>query len=197
MASVQLREFTSGAEMMAHYAQLRAKRLAVVAPVTAPVEKPIQMPTIKPWELSRLRKFRRSIIELQPDESFPHPPLGPRSPGYEITVSDVLQAVCREFDMKRIDLMSARRTANIVLPRQVVMYLAKTLTPFSLPHIGRRLGGKDHTTVLHAVRKIEKRRQTDTVLNCKLLALEAELRPPPPITDDPNQLALPLAGEAG
>jgi hypothetical protein len=190
-----LKEFTSGAEMKAHYAALKAKRLAVVEPVTAPVEKPVQMPTIKPWELSRLRKFRRAVIHLRDDKSFPHPPPRPRQPDYQITVADVLEAVCRAFNMKRIDLMSARRTANIVLPRQVVMYLAKTLTPFSLPHIGRRLGGKDHTTVLHAVRKIEKRRQTDTVLNCKLLALELELNPPPVPADDPNQLALPLAGE--
>jgi chromosomal replication initiator protein len=51
--------------------------------------------------------------------------------------------------------LSSRRTANVVRPRQVAMYLAKTMTLRSLPEIGRRFGGRDHTTVLHAVRKIE------------------------------------------
>jgi chromosomal replication initiator protein len=51
--------------------------------------------------------------------------------------------------------LSSRRTANVVRPRQIAMYLAKTLTLRSLPEIGRRFGGRDHTTVLHAVRKIE------------------------------------------
>jgi chromosomal replication initiator protein len=51
--------------------------------------------------------------------------------------------------------LSSRRTANVVRPRQIAMYLAKVLTLRSLPEIGRRFGGRDHTTVLHAVRKIE------------------------------------------
>ena len=53
------------------------------------------------------------------------------------------------------DLISARRTADVVRPRQIAMFLAKNLTPNSLPVIGRKFGGRDHTTVLHAVRKIE------------------------------------------
>jgi chromosomal replication initiator protein len=57
--------------------------------------------------------------------------------------------------VSRADLLSSRRTANVVRPRQVAMYLAKILTLRSLPEIGRRFGGRDHTTVLHAVRKIE------------------------------------------
>ena len=66
--------------------------------------------------------------------------------------------------------MSSRRTANVVRPRQVAMYLAKTLTLRSLPEIGRRFGGRDHTTVLHAVRKIE-----NLVHNDAALAEEIEL----------------------
>ena len=60
--------------------------------------------------------------------------------------------------------MSSRRTANVVRPRQIAMYLAKTLTLRSLPEIGRRFGGRDHTTVLHAVRKIEGLVGNDAVL---------------------------------
>jgi chromosomal replication initiator protein len=62
--------------------------------------------------------------------------------------------VARHYNVSRTDICSARRTANVVRPRQVAMYLAKTLTLRSLPEIGRRFGGRDHTTVLHAVRKI-------------------------------------------
>ena len=59
------------------------------------------------------------------------------------------------YSVSRADILSSRRTAVVVKPRQVAMFLAKTLTMRSLPEIGRRFGGRDHTTVLHAVRKIE------------------------------------------
>ena len=61
----------------------------------------------------------------------------------------------RQLHVSRQDLVSARRTKVIVRPRQIAMYLSKTLTPRSLPEIGRRFGNRDHTTVLHAVRKVE------------------------------------------
>jgi len=72
--------------------------------------------------------------------------------------------VARQYNVSRADLLSSRRTANVVRPRQIAMYLAKTLTLRSLPEIGRRFGGRDHTTVLHAVRKIEGLVDTDTAL---------------------------------
>ena len=59
------------------------------------------------------------------------------------------------FNVSRADILSSRRTANVVRPRQIAMYLSKMMTLRSLPEIGRRFGGRDHTTVLHAVRKIE------------------------------------------
>lgn len=68
----------------------------------------------------------------------------------------VLKVVSEHFDVSIMDLKSARRAACVVYPRQLAMYLMKTLTPQSLPYIGYRMGGKDHTTVLHAVRKITK-----------------------------------------
>src|SRR5258708_4437228 len=72
-----------------------------------------------------------------------------------VKIEDIQRTVARQYDVSRSDLLSARRTANVVRPRQIAMYLAKTLTLRSLPEIGRRFGGRDHTTVLHAVRKIE------------------------------------------
>ena len=72
-----------------------------------------------------------------------------------VKIEDIQRVVARQYNVSRSDLLSSRRTANVVRPRQVAMYLAKTLTLRSLPEIGRRFGGRDHTTVLHAVRKIE------------------------------------------
>jgi chromosomal replication initiator protein len=72
-----------------------------------------------------------------------------------VKIEDIQRTVARQYNVSRSDLLSSRRTANVVRPRQIAMYLAKTLTLRSLPEIGRRFGGRDHTTVLHAVRKIE------------------------------------------
>jgi chromosomal replication initiator protein len=78
--------------------------------------------------------------------------------------------------VSRADLLSSRRTANVVRPRQVAMYLAKTLTLRSLPEIGRRFGGRDHTTVLHAVRKIENLVNTDSTLAEEIELLKRQLQ---------------------
>lgn len=87
-----------------------------------------------------------------------------------IRIEDIQRAVSRHYNVSRTELLSNRRTRTIVRPRQIAMYLAKMLTPRSLPEIGRRFGGRDHTTVLHAVRKIEGLSETD-----KKLAREIEL----------------------
>ncbi len=63
------------------------------------------------------------------------------------------------------DMLSARRARAVARPRQVAMYLTKQLTPRSLPEIGRKFGGRDHTTVMHAIRRIEELRAVDAVLN--------------------------------
>jgi hypothetical protein len=84
--------------------------------------------------------------------------------------------VARKYNVRRSDLLCSRRTANIVRPRQVAMYLAKILTLRSLPEIGRHFGGRDHTTVLHAVRKIEARRSNDTALAEEIEGLKLRLQ---------------------
>jgi chromosomal replication initiator protein len=81
-----------------------------------------------------------------------------------IRIDDILKIVGRHYNVARADLLSPRRARSIVRPRQVGMYLAKKLTPRSLPEIGRRFGGRDHSTVLHAVRKIEELILTDEQL---------------------------------
>ena len=80
------------------------------------------------------------------------------------------------YNVSRADLLSSRRTANVVRPRQVAMYLAKTLTLRSLPEIGRRFGGRDHTTVLHAVRKIEGLVSNDAMLADEIEVLKRQLQ---------------------
>lgn len=81
-----------------------------------------------------------------------------------VRIDDILRIVGRHYSVPRADLLSPRRARSIVRPRQVGMYLAKKLTPRSLPEIGRRFGGRDHSTVLHAVRKIEELIKTDDKL---------------------------------
>ncbi len=72
-----------------------------------------------------------------------------------VRIEDIQSIVARHYNVSKTELLSNRRTRTIVKPRQIAMYLSKVLTPRSLPEIGRRFGGRDHTTVLHAVRKIE------------------------------------------
>jgi chromosomal replication initiator protein len=93
-----------------------------------------------------------------------------------IKIEDIQRVVARQYNVSRSDLLSSRRTANVVRPRQVAMYLAKTLTLRSLPEIGRRFGGRDHTTVLHAVRKIEGLVGKDTALSEEVESLKRQLQ---------------------
>ena len=93
-----------------------------------------------------------------------------------IKIEDIQRVVARQYNVSRSDLLSSRRTANVVRPRQVAMYLAKTLTLRSLPEIGRRFGGRDHTTVLHAVRKIEALVARDTALSEEVDSLKRQLQ---------------------
>jgi len=93
-----------------------------------------------------------------------------------VKIEDIQRIVARQYNVSRSDLLSSRRTANVVRPRQVAMYLAKTLTLRSLPEIGRRFGGRDHTTVLHAVRKIEGLVGNDMALAEEIEILKRQLQ---------------------
>jgi chromosomal replication initiator protein len=81
-----------------------------------------------------------------------------------VRIEDIQKLVAARYNVSRADILSERRTAAVVKPRQIAMYLSKSLTLRSLPEIGRRFGGRDHTTVLHAVRKIEKALSDDRAL---------------------------------
>ncbi|WP_133773628.1 chromosomal replication initiator protein DnaA [Enterovirga rhinocerotis] len=93
-----------------------------------------------------------------------------------IRIEDIQKLVASRYNVSRSDILSERRTAAVVKPRQIAMYLSKVLTLRSLPEIGRRFGGRDHTTVLHAVRKIEKALDGDTTLSEEVELLKRMLQ---------------------
>ena len=93
-----------------------------------------------------------------------------------ITVDDIQKATAEHYQLRQADLLSERRTRSVARPRQTAMWLCKHLTTRSLPDIGRRFGGRDHTTVLHAVRRIEELKQTDAQLSQDIDALIRKLR---------------------
>ncbi|MGB2159159.1 MAG: chromosomal replication initiator protein DnaA, partial [Candidatus Puniceispirillaceae bacterium] len=78
-----------------------------------------------------------------------------RASSRQVSIDEIQKRVATHYDVRVAEMFSARRARNIARPRQVAMYLAKTLTSFSYPEIGRQFGGRDHTTVMHAVRTIE------------------------------------------
>jgi chromosomal replication initiator protein len=82
-----------------------------------------------------------------------------------ITIDQIQRATAEYYKLRLQDLHSARRAREVARPRQVAMYLCKRLTPRSLPEIGRKFGGRDHTTVMHAIKRIEELRQTDSDLD--------------------------------
>lgn len=94
----------------------------------------------------------------------------------QVTVENIQKTVADFYKIKVADMYSKRRPANIAMPRQVAMYLAKELTQKSLPDIGDMFGGRDHTTVLHAVRKIADLRAKQADLNHTLHVLEQTLK---------------------
>ncbi|MFT4620885.1 MAG: chromosomal replication initiator protein [Sulfitobacter sp.] len=79
----------------------------------------------------------------------------------KVTVDEIMRKVSEHYNLRIADLLGPKRTRTIARPRQVAMYLAKTMTQRSLPEIGRRFGGRDHTTVIHAVRRIKELQDTD------------------------------------
>ncbi|MFM0000790.1 chromosomal replication initiator protein DnaA [Paraburkholderia dipogonis] len=94
----------------------------------------------------------------------------------QISVENIQKTTADFYSIKVADMYSKKRPANIARPRQIAMYLAKELTQKSLPEIGELFGGRDHTTVLHAVRKIADERSKDAQLNHELHVLEQTLK---------------------
>ncbi|WP_353229937.1 chromosomal replication initiator protein DnaA [Novosphingobium sp.] len=92
-----------------------------------------------------------------------------------ITIDEIQRAVCQFYRVDRTEMASKRRARAVVRPRQVAMYLAKVLTPRSYPEIGRKFGGRDHSTVIHAVRLIEELRTRDAEMDGDVRTLLRQL----------------------
>ncbi len=98
------------------------------------------------------------------------------APERKVTVDHIQKAVAEHFGLTQADLLSERRARSVARPRQAAMWIAKQITTRSLPDIGRRFGGRDHTTVLHAVRRIEALKAEDATLARDLDVLLRKLR---------------------
>lgn len=96
--------------------------------------------------------------------------------GQRLTVDRIQRTVCEAFSISLTDMSSKRRARAVARPRQVAMYLSKKLTKRSLPDIGRRFGGRDHTTVMHAVKRINQLRGDDATFDAQVRAVEDTLK---------------------
>ncbi len=125
----------------------------------------LQEPPIDPEPYYRGMWFYNLVHHVHGTSAEPHP----------IRIEDIQRVTCRHFKIKRLDMLSDRRTKNLVRPRQVAMFLSKEITLRSLPEIGRRFGGRDHTTVLHAIRKMDVLKDVDGDLAAMMMAIKMEL----------------------
>jgi len=99
-----------------------------------------------------------------------------RASDRKVTVEEIQRKVAEHFNIRLSDMIGPKRVRTIARPRQIAMYLSKQLTPRSLPEIGRRFGGRDHTTIMHGVRKIEELMATDSQLSDDLQLLRRLLQ---------------------
>lgn len=137
---------------------------------------------------SNIRELEGQVVKLQHYTSVTQRPLdlalAEEALGYDLepknpastTIQAIIDAVVDHYKIRLTDLQSKARTRSVALPRQVCMYLAKHNTHHSLQDIGAHFGGRDHTTVLHAVRTIQARRDEDEQFNSSIRTLEQQLR---------------------
>jgi chromosomal replication initiator protein len=98
-----------------------------------------------------------------------------RASDRKVTIEEIQRRVADHYSVRLSDLIGPKRLRTIARPRQIAMYLAKQLTPRSLPEIGRRFGGRDHTTIMHGVRRIEELMTTDSQMADDLQLLRRQL----------------------
>ena len=135
------RQHAQWKQARARMAEAATKRAKSIAEAKKPVSKIEQLatPVVLPLPIQQVEG--RDWLDVQTQSTY--------------AIADIVKEVCQQFVVTRNDIESERRHAAIVSPRQVAMALAKHLTTLSLPEIGRKLGGRDHTTVLHACRKMK------------------------------------------
>lgn len=131
-----------------------------------PPEPVIVIPEPKPVIVAPPEPVEPALIEIAPvAEEMPRP----------IKIQKIINATAKYFEITPMDMICRRRNKRICLPRQIAMYLCRALTIKSFPEIGRALGGKDHTTVMHGAKKIECLRAIDPELNDQVIAVAHSL----------------------
>ena len=93
-----------------------------------------------------------------------------------VTIDMIQKFVAEYYQLKMVDLRSRNNSKSVAMPRQVAMYLCKSLTNASLPEIGKSFGGKHHSTVIHSIRKVEQMRQNDQAFNNLVNSLIESIR---------------------
>lgn len=166
--SIKVRDCNSASDVVQNFKEVRSRIRAWKAPE----------PRIEPKLVDVVKEVEQEIVTLAqqvaPDpvplenvdsvEEKRHPP-----------IAEIITAVCRFYGVSENDIKSHRRTMSVTRPRQIVMYLARHLTLLTLPQIGRKLGDRDHTTIMHGVAKIEALRGTYAKLNAELIDFESRL----------------------
>lgn len=140
-------------------------------PVTVPV---VPLPDERTEIALRMEALRKELESLGDQY---HALTQRRMDSLRPKIDDIQRAVGQHYSIGRVDMLSNRRTATIVRPRQIAMWLCRKLTTRSLPEIGRHFGGRDHTTILYSARKIEADRQVDPSLDAELNELIVKLVP--------------------
>lgn len=151
----RLRRFTPKSKpkpVLVMVAPLPRPRLVIVPPVLSECDR---------WEQAERICLRK----------FPIPGMA----GANLMIREIQVAVADYYKCTVLDMVSDRRTADVVRPRHVAMYLCRLMTLHGLPAIGRHFGGRDHTTVLHAFRKIQGLVASDPLLNEEVLSIEIQL----------------------
>jgi hypothetical protein len=175
-------------------AALHARRKEIRARIWKPSPRPPAIARFKPRAINCIPYTSLPSLTQQPDQHVPNEsdtpaPLPPPAPPRPPTIRNIVAEVAAFHTITADHILSPNRKHRFVRPRQIVCYLAKDLTKHSLPAIGRRIGGRDHTTVLHSIRKIERLMASDELLANQIDSLRQRFimpNPEIPCPDDPT-----------
>ena len=176
-------------------AALHARRKEIRARIWKPLPRPPAIPGSMPRAVNCIPYTSLPHLDRQPDQHVPNEsdtpaPLPPPTPPRPATVRNIVAEVAAFHTIAAEHILSPNRKHGIVRPRQIACYLAKDLTKLSLSQIGKRIGGRDHTTVLHTIQKVERLMATDELLANQIDALRQQfIMPNPEILnpDDPTR----------
>ena len=147
--------YRSVAEMNENYAMIRNHFFATLPGLPGQKQESQLSTAASAPDAADHAAARASLRSCEPLPPAEPPPVGAiEPPPLPVLIEDIVRAVCIEFHMTKTELLSERRTKEVVVPRHLAFSLCKYLTTRSLPEIGRRFGDRDHTTVLHGVRKM-------------------------------------------